>query len=89
MLNHDLGASLYKTWSDEQRAEEIARLVDGYRNGLPIGILCKLTETITGCPDKAREALRALLTREEREAAVAGEQGGMRTLLQKMLLGEH
>lgn len=84
--HHDLGASLYKTWSDEQREEEISRLVEGYRQGLPIGILCKMTETITGDPGKAKVLLCSLLTLEERETAVAREQGGMRSLLQEMLL---
>jgi Trp operon repressor len=43
---------------------------------------CRLT-------GKAREILRTLLTREEREAAVAREQGGMQVLLEEMLLTEH
>jgi hypothetical protein len=86
--HHDLGASLYKTWSDEQKEEEISRLVEGYRKGLPIGILCKMTETIAGDPEKANGLLCSLLTLEERETAVSREQGGMRILLQEMLLAE-
>lgn len=89
MFHHDLGASLYKTWSDEQRLQEITKLVEGFRKGLPVGVLCKMTETIAGDPGKAREILRCLLSREEREAAVAREQGGMRVLLEEMFLTEH
>ena len=46
--NNDLGATLFKSWSVAQRREEIGKLVAGYRNGLPAGILCKMTETIAG-----------------------------------------
>jgi hypothetical protein len=85
---NDLGAALYATWTDEQRHEEISRLVDGFRSGLPAGILCKMTETIAGNQEKGKEILLTLLTREEREAAVSREQGGMRIFLQEMLLAE-
>jgi hypothetical protein len=84
--HHDLGRTVYKTWDETQRREEIARLVDGYRNGLPIGILCKMAETIAGNRKKARTHLQALLTDEERRAAVAGEIGGMQILAREFLL---
>ena len=74
MLNqHDLGASLYKTWSNEQRRDEIAKLVEGYRAGVPAGIVCKMAETIAGSRKRARKYLHEFMTLEERKAAVAKE----------------
>jgi hypothetical protein len=83
---HDLGASLYKTWSDEQRHEEISRLVAGYRNGLPVGILCKMAETIAGGRDAARELLASFMTPAERQAAVEREVGAIRDVARQFLL---
>lgn len=84
--NDDLGASLYKTWTKRQRREEIERLVEGYRTGLPIGILCKMTETIAGSKKQARKHLQELLTPEERHAAVCKETGGMLLIVKEFLL---
>lgn len=75
--NNDLGASLYKTWSDTQRREEIEKLVTAYRSGLPLGILCQMSEVIAGNRKRARKHLHEMLTMEEREAAIARETGGM------------
>lgn len=83
--NDDLGASVYTTWSNTQRRDEIARLVEGYRNGLPIGIVCKLTETIAGSRKKGRKLLRELLSEEERQAAIEKESGGMLILVKDFL----
>ena len=83
---HDLGASLYKTWSPAQRREEIVKLVEGYRGGVPAGIVCKMVETIAGGRKQARKHLKELLTLEERQAAVARESGGMAVLLKTYLL---
>lgn len=83
---NDLGASLYKTWSNSQRREEIARLVEGYRQGLPIGILCKMAETVAGSRKRGRKFLQELLTAEERQAAIAKETGGMLILAKDFLL---
>ena len=69
-INDDLGASLYKTWNIEQRRDEIARLVEGYRNGLPVGILCKMAETIAGSRKECRKILHELMPLEERSLAV-------------------
>jgi hypothetical protein len=80
--NNDLGASLYKTWSDKEKRDEIARLVEGYRNGLPVGILCKMAETIAGSRKRARKHLQALMTEAERQAAIKKEAGGVQVLLQ-------
>jgi hypothetical protein len=81
--NNDLGASLYETWNDKQRREEIAKLVEGYRNGLPVGILCKMTEAVAGNRKKARRYLRELLTSEERKAAIDKETGGIQVTVRE------
>jgi hypothetical protein len=82
---NDLGASLYKTWNDTQRREEIERLVTGYRNGLPVGILCKMAETVAGSQQRARKHLHALMTQDERTAAIDKETGGMQIAIRKLL----
>lgn len=86
MFNFDYGESLYKSWSDQQRREEIGRLVEGYRNGVPIGIVCGLCEKIAGSPAAAREILVGLLSAEERRVAVDGCEGGLRTAVAALLL---
>jgi hypothetical protein len=83
--NNDLGASLYKTWSDKQKREEIARLVEGYRKGLPLGILCKMSETIAGSRKRARTHLQALMTPTERQTAVEKESGGVQIVARELL----
>lgn len=83
--NTDLGASLYKTWSDVQRREEIARLVEGYRNGLPIGILCKMVETVAGSRTRARKHLHALMTPAERQTAIEKESGSIQIVAKEFL----
>lgn len=83
--NDDLGASVYKGWSNTQRRDEIAKLVEGYRNGLPVGILCKMAETIAGSRKRARKQLHELLTVEEREAAITRETGGMLIMVKDFL----
>ena len=75
--NSDLGAALFQTWSDKQRFEEIEKLVHGYRGGVPVGILCKMSETIAGDKKRAKKVLKLLLTVEERQAAVKSAEGGM------------
>jgi hypothetical protein len=84
--NSDLGAALFTSWTEEQRRDEIGRLVEGYRNGVPVGILCKMAETIAGSPEQAREHLAAFMSLEERQAAVAQETAAMRLLLEPILL---
>jgi hypothetical protein len=86
MTNSDLGAALYKTWSPAQRREEIARLVEGFRSGLPVGILCKMVETIAGNRTAARKYLKEMLTPLERQTAVDKETGGMQVLVKQFLL---
>lgn len=80
--NHnDLGASEFKTWSEEQQRDEIGKLVQGYRNGVPIGILCKMAETIAGNKKKAKKHLQHFLTPEERKSAISSATGGMLPLV--------
>jgi len=83
--NNDLGASLYKTWSDKEKRDEIARLVEGYRNGLPVGILCNMAETIAGSQKRARKHLHALLTPAERQVAIEKETGGVQIVARELL----
>jgi hypothetical protein len=83
--SNDLGASLYKSWNDAQRREEIARLVEGYRNGLPVGILCKMVETVAGSRTRARKHLHALMTPEERQTAINKETGGVQIVAKELL----
>ena len=83
--NNDLGASLYKTWSDKEKRDEIARLVEGYHKGLPVGILCKMAETIAGSRKRARNHLQALMTPAERQAAIEKESGGIQLVVKKLM----
>jgi len=83
--NSDLGAALFKTWSDKQRFDEIEKLVQGYRSGVPVGILCKMSETIAGSKKNAKKALKQFLTSEERKAAIASAEGGMISVVKSYL----
>ena len=85
---NDLGASEFKTWNDEQRNAEISKLVEWYRAGLPVGILCKMVETIAGSRELAREQLLLLMNHEERLAAVEMESGGMQELVKSFLISD-
>lgn len=84
--HQDLGAALFSTWSEEQQREEIGRLVKGYRSGVPLGILCKMAETIAGSQEKAREHLAHFMPLDERLKAIEKESGGMRILVEEYLL---
>ena len=86
IMKQDLGESLYKTWSSTQRRDEIAKLVEGFRAGLPVGILCSMSEAIAGSKKQARKHLHAMLTVEERQAAMAKETGGVLLRVQEFLL---
>jgi hypothetical protein len=81
----DLGAELYKTWSNAQRRDEIVKLVQGYRNGIPVGILCSMTEAIAGSRKRARKHLHELLTLEERKYALEQASGGMLEIVKGFL----
>ncbi|MBT0664396.1 hypothetical protein KI809_08795 [Geobacter pelophilus] len=84
--NNDLGASEFSTWTEKRKREEIAKLVEGYRNGLPVGILCKMTETIAGNRKKARRHLHQLLSLDERKAAAEKETGGIQQIVKEYLI---
>jgi hypothetical protein len=86
IMDHDLGASVYKTWSPAQRRDEIAKLVEGYRAGLPVGILCNMAEVIAGSRKQAKKHLMKMLSTEERNLAISGETGGMQLLVKEFLL---
>lgn len=82
----NIGADIYKSWSDEQRATEIGRLVEGYRAGVPLEILFQMASAIAGSPDSAREYLTTLIPSEERHRIVTGLKGGDQTLAASFLM---
>jgi hypothetical protein len=67
--SNDLGAALFKTWTEKQRKDEIEKLVQGYRNGIPINILCKMSEVVAGSRKKSVTYLKKFMTAEEYEVA--------------------
>jgi len=83
--NSDLGAALFKTWDEKQRFDEIEKLVQGYRSGVPVGILCKMSETIAGDKKRARKILKQLLSSDERTAAIQSVEGGMVPVVKSFL----
>lgn len=84
--NNDLGASLFKTWTEKQRSDEIEKLVHGYRNGVPIGILCKMSETVAGSKKQAKKHLKKFMTAEERKVALESASDAMMPIV-KLLMG--
>lgn len=86
MLNdtNDLGAALFKTWTEKQRCDEIEKLVQGYRNGVPIGILCKMVETIAGNKKKAKQYLKQFMSKDERAAVVESTTGAMAPIVKTL-----
>jgi hypothetical protein len=86
---NNIGDETYQSWSDEQRRLEIGNLVQGYKNGLPVQILCQLATSIAGTTALANAHLSALLTLKERKAMVKKESGTskeLRALLEATLL---
>lgn len=83
--NNDLGASLYRTWTEKQRSDEIEKLVEGFRQGVPIGILCKMAEAIAGDKKKAKKYLRQFMNSAERQQAVNSAAGGLIPLVKSFL----
>lgn len=81
-----LGADIYKAWSDDQRKDEIARLVAGYRSGLPLTIIFQMATAIAGSPEAAREILATLITAEERHLIVGRLKGEEQTLAASFLM---
>lgn len=83
--NNDLGAALFKTWTEKQRSDEIEKLVQGFRNGVPIGILCKMSETVAGDKKKARKYLKQFLSVAERTTAIESATGAMAPIAKSFL----
>lgn len=86
---NNIGDEVYQTWSYEQRHDEIAKLVQGFRNGLPVRILCQISASIAGGTAEAAEHLAILISRRERKAMVNRESGSdpaLRALLEATLL---
>jgi hypothetical protein len=86
---NNIGDEVYQSWSDEQRREEIGKLVQGFKNGLPVQILCQLATSIAGSSALASEHLSAFLTLKERKSIIKKESGTnkqLRALLEATLL---
>jgi hypothetical protein len=86
---NNIGDEVYRSWNEEQQREEIGKLVQGFKNGLPVQILCQLATSIAGTPEQASEHLSAFLSRKERKAIVKNESGSnkeLRVLLESTLL---
>lgn len=83
--NGDLGAALFKTWTEQERKNEIEKLITGYRNGVPIGVLCKMVETIAGSKKSAKKYFKQLMTEDERRSAIEAATGGMKSVVTAML----
>jgi hypothetical protein len=81
-----LGADIYQSWNDEQRKDEIAKLVAGYRSGLPLTIIFQMASAIAGSPDSAREHLAAIIPAEERHRMVNKEKGEAQSLAASFLM---
>ncbi|BBA70167.1 MULTISPECIES: hypothetical protein [Geobacter] len=86
MLLEDVGNDVYKTWSNTKRRDEIAKLVQGYRSGLPAFILCRMTEAIAGSRKRARKFLHEMMPPAERQEAVTRESGPMAEFVKDCLL---
>ena len=82
---NDLGAALFKTWTEKQRKDEIHKLVEGFRNGVPVGILCKMSEVIAGDKKKAKKYLKQFMSESERAAAITSAAGGIVPVVKSLL----
>ncbi len=82
----NIGADIYKSWSEEQRRAEISKLVDGYRSGLALKILLQMSTAIAGSPEAARDDLAAIMPPEERHGIVKMSKGEERTLAASFLM---
>jgi len=85
----NIGDETYQSWDDEQRRKEIGNLVQGFKNGLPVQILCQLATSIAGSSVLAKEHISAFLTLQERKAIIKKESTSskeLRTLLKATLL---
>lgn len=83
--NNDLGAALFKTWTEKQRSDEIEKLVQGFRNGVPIGILLKMSETVAGNKKKAKKYLKQFMSADERQDAINSASESMTPIVKALL----
>lgn len=84
--NHnDLGASVFKEMPEKERKEEVRKLAEGFRNGLPVGIVCKMAETVAGDKKTAKRYLKEFLTADERSAAIASASVAMLPVVRSFL----
>lgn len=81
----DLGEAVFKEWTEEEKRDEIGKLVVGFRAGLPIGIVCNMAAKIAGSEASARRYLLTFMTFDERKAAVANESDSMKGLISRFL----
>lgn len=91
MLNslNNVGDDIYRSWSDDQRRQEIGNLVQGLKQGLPIQIVCEVAASIAGGREEAKLHFAALLTQKERKSLVKNQSQPdteLRTLLKACLL---
>lgn len=82
----NIGGDLYKSWTEAQRRDEIAKLVDGYRSGLALKILFQMASAIAGSPEAARDHLAALIPADERHRMVTREKGEAQSLAASFLM---
>ena len=71
----NIGADIYKSWTDEQRQEEIGKLIQGYHSGMPVPILCMLATAIAGNEAGARKHIIKLMPLRERTKLLTKEAG--------------
>jgi hypothetical protein len=83
--SNDLGASLFKTWTEKQRSDEIEKLVQGFRNGVPLGILCKMAETVAGNKKKAKKYLKIFMSSDERKTAIDSATDALLPLVKSLM----
>jgi len=81
-----LDLSFTRHGSNTQRRDEISKLVQGYRSGLPASMLCKISESIAGNRKRARKYLFEMMTPDERMVAANSESGEMMTFVREYLL---
>ena len=82
---NDLGAALFKTWTEKQRCDEIEKLVQGFRNGIPVGILCKMAETVACNKKNARKYLKKFMSADERKSAIESAPEAVSTIAKSLL----
>jgi hypothetical protein len=59
--------------------------VQGFRNGVPVGILCKMAETVAGDKKKAKKYLKSFMSAAERKAVIASATDAMLPIVRSFL----